>query len=839
MMATENILALPEGYELNHYVLESVIGQGGFGVVYKAHHAHLEESVVIKEFLPNELATRHGFTVLPHGQSKQQTYTDCLQRFLTEGKTLVKLRHPNVVRCRDLFTSNGTAYLVMDFEDGMTLESLLYHLEQVGGRYNEIQLLHFLLPLAQGIAYIHSEGVLHRDLKPANVFIRRSDGSPVIIDFGAAKQNFANVTKSHAPYTDFYAPIEQIEGGAEAKATIDIHAFGALMYRAVTGRLGAKAESRAMAIAFNKPDPLVPSTILAKSQVSNDLLTLIDSCIEFDASRRPQTMGEVIKALQECVNKITNDIPTSSSSEAEIESPLTNVNIDKSNQYQVDNHVVTPASKTNNPPDSLTKQKSPYLWGALVFGLSACIVGISYLVFVPAETIAAKPRTPSTELSGQSAKQEVIIKEENRPSSSAHTSVDSETIRLAQHWLYKAGYDLKVTGVEDKETIEAIKKFESDRGMLVTGKPTLDLANNAEDLYWQQDAESYASAQKSNTIRSYNLYLNSFLDGKSRVKAIEAKALLEQVFQEEQRKITEQKIAQQAELKKQKELQQQPVLEDTIDKTVIITEEQAKEKLATEQQAELNQEAEEQKRLAQYLGEFITVPAGKFLMGCVDGDRECLTYEYPSHQVNVASFKMMATEVTSEMWQLCAEQNACTSKIGKKYGSLSNKPVVSVSYQEIVEQFIPWLEQRTGFRFRLPSESEWEYAARAGTTTKYYWGNNIVCGQAMYGQHKRGCGSQKSVNPVKSYLANPFGFYDMHGNAWEWTEDCWNPNYQDAPIDGTPWQQGECTSRVVRGGAWSSEASFLRASYRFKCEADYQPDDGGFRLVLIGKVAKN
>ncbi|MFA3792439.1 protein kinase [Aliiglaciecola sp. SL4] len=303
----ENILALPTGTEINHYVIESVLGQGGFGVVYKAHHAHLDEEVVIKEFLPVELASRQGETVTPHGTSKQDVYGDCLRRFMEEGRTLVKLRHPNVVRCRDLFTSNGTAYLVMDFEDGLALDELINSLESQGQHYSQEQLMHFLLPLADGLNYIHSKGVLHRDIKPANIFIRRSDGSPVLIDFGAAKQNFALASQSQAPYTEFYAPMEQIEGGGEAKPTIDIHAFGALIYRIVTGEKGTKAESRTLAFAMGKPDPLVPASKLQKGEFSQSLLNLVDDCLQFRAMDRPQSMQEVKGRLLKSSNKVEGE----------------------------------------------------------------------------------------------------------------------------------------------------------------------------------------------------------------------------------------------------------------------------------------------------------------------------------------------------------------------------------------------------------------------------------------------------------------------------------------------------------------------------------------------------
>ncbi len=111
---TENLLALAKGTELNHYIIDDVLGQGGFGIVYRAHHKHLDEAVVVKEFLPSDMAGRLGTTVQPHSSQPQEMFNDSMARFINEGRVLAKLKHPNVVRCRDLFEANGTAYLVID-----------------------------------------------------------------------------------------------------------------------------------------------------------------------------------------------------------------------------------------------------------------------------------------------------------------------------------------------------------------------------------------------------------------------------------------------------------------------------------------------------------------------------------------------------------------------------------------------------------------------------------------------------------------------------------------------------------------------------------------------------
>ncbi|WP_418642377.1 protein kinase domain-containing protein [Vibrio chaetopteri] len=293
----ENSSTLPLGHRIKEYSLEGILGQGGFGIVYRGIHTQLREEVVIKELLPSELAGRNGSQVVAFGASKAQIFDDCMGRFVEEGRTLRKLQHKNIVSCRDLFTANGTAYLVMDYEDGMPLDSLTRQIEQQDKQYTEEELLHFLIPLAEGIAYIHSKGVLHRDIKPANVYIRRSDGSPVLLDFGSAKQNYAETTQSKAPFTEFYAPLEQIEGGGEAKASIDIYAFGGLMYRLITGGVGPKAETRAMAIVYGKPDPL-GETKPWNVQISKELCLLVDKCLSFKPSDRPATMLDVIEVLK-------------------------------------------------------------------------------------------------------------------------------------------------------------------------------------------------------------------------------------------------------------------------------------------------------------------------------------------------------------------------------------------------------------------------------------------------------------------------------------------------------------------------------------------------------------
>ena len=313
---TENNHALPIGYELKTYTIDRILGQGGFGIVYQAHHSILNDKFVIKEFLPSTLATRSQAkpTIVPVSHSNDALFQDNYNRFIQEGQTLRKLKHPNIVRCTDLFNANGTAYLVMEFEDGLAFNELLSSLEATGGQYSEEQLLQVFIPLAEGLEYVHQQNVLHRDIKPGNIFIRRSDNSPVLLDFGAAKQNFAEVSQSQAPFTEFYAPIDQLDTTTKPTPAIDIHAFGGLMYRAVTGQVGPKAEKRSFAITRGQGDPLAPASQLAKGKYSEGLLQLIDQCLAFLPENRPQSMHEVHQKLQQ-LSHGTQETPRSRSSD--------------------------------------------------------------------------------------------------------------------------------------------------------------------------------------------------------------------------------------------------------------------------------------------------------------------------------------------------------------------------------------------------------------------------------------------------------------------------------------------------------------------------------------------
>ena len=243
---------------------------------------------------------------------------------------------------------------------------------------------------------------------------------------------------------------------------------------------------------------------------------------------------------------------------------------------------------------------------------------------------------------------------------------------------------------------------------------------------------------------------------------------------------------------------------------------------------EARQSVESRER--QFAGEMVEIPGGTFLMG--DPNCKFLCSAKPVHTVTVSAFKLGKQEVTFAQWDVCVEDGGCRGYWSNDRGwGRDIRPVIHVSWND-AQNFIGWLNSKTDGGYRLPTEAEWEYAARSGTTTKYSWGDDIGSNRA----NCNGCvgifSGAKKTAPVGSYSANAWGLYDMHGNVAEWVEDCWNYDYNDAPSDGRAWIGFRCTDRVIRGGSWAGKPKYMRSGARDREDpSDRGFIDLGFRLA--------
>jgi formylglycine-generating enzyme required for sulfatase activity len=235
------------------------------------------------------------------------------------------------------------------------------------------------------------------------------------------------------------------------------------------------------------------------------------------------------------------------------------------------------------------------------------------------------------------------------------------------------------------------------------------------------------------------------------------------------------------------------------------------------------------------LPEMVVVPAGRFLMGSPAGQGN--DDELPQHEVTIAKpFAVAKFALTFDEWDACATRGGCRADVSDKGWGRGRRPVINVSWED-AQDYVKWLAGVTGKPYRLLSEAENEYAARAGSATQYPtqypWGDDIkLNGKPM--ANCDGCGAEwggKQTAPVGSFSADRFGLYDMIGNVWEWTEDCWNETDKGAPVDGSAWTTGDCWRRVVRGGSWFLYPRSLRSGVRSGYPTGNRDDSLGFRVA--------
>ncbi len=302
MPQEHNELALPKDTMLQEYKIESVLGAGTFGMTYLAVDTHLENRVVIKEYLPNDLAVRkESSTVVPKTHSDAENFQWGLDRFLQEAKVLAKFNHPNIVKISRFFHTNDTAYFIMNYEEGQDLDE---YLKQCSYNLSEEEIYNIIMPILDGLREVHSTEFLHRDIKPGNIFIRKS-GSPMLIDFGASRFAMGAKSKSlSVVLTEGYAPKEQYSSTSKQGAYTDIYAIGAVMYKMATGKVPPESSARADAITDDEPDPYQRIQDMENISYGDNFKKAVDWALEFRGKDRPQSVRELQDVLIETLELV-------------------------------------------------------------------------------------------------------------------------------------------------------------------------------------------------------------------------------------------------------------------------------------------------------------------------------------------------------------------------------------------------------------------------------------------------------------------------------------------------------------------------------------------------------
>ena len=833
----EHVNALPSGTRLREYEIESPLGNpGGFGIAYRAYDANLHKIVALKEYLPRDFATRTSTrTVVPLSTADRADYEWGLERFLDEARTLARFDHPHLNRVYRFFEANGTAYLVLEYIEGETLREVLAR----QGTLSEAAVMRLLADVLSGLEEVHAAGYVHRDLKPGNLMVQ-PNGSVVVLDFGAARQAVGQRSRSLTSIlTPGYAPIEQYDTKAEDIGPwSDLYALGMVAYRCISG-LGDKdlpdAVTRSRAGRRGGGD-LEPAVRIGRGRYDERLLRAVDWAIEVEEADRPQSIGEWRTAL--------------------------------------------PPLDDREPLPPLPPPPTPSWRWARVVGVVALIIAVGAGAYwlgqrtpiVPTDQAAAPTpavlephqtaRPAPQEPAGLPSEEEELVVApapvvpESVPAPPDPTAIETalglerEERLLIQQGLAAAGQEPGpadgLFGGEQTRTRQAIRAWQTAKGLEASGYLTQDQADTLMTLGQeageaQQVAEAqaaddaaYAEAQRLDTVAAYADYLRSYPEGRH----VQAARARQTALQEAARQAQEAARRAQADDAAYAEAERA----DTAAAYGAY--------LAAYPNGRHTAEARRRQQQRQWRAgqafrddlrsggkgpEMIVVPAGSFMMGCVSGGY-CPSAEQPVHRVTFAQpFAVGKYEVTFGEWDACVASGGCRGYRPDDHKGRGRRPVMNVNWED-AQAYVTWLSEETGQPYRLLSEAEWEYVARAGTTTKYWWGNEIGRNRA----NCDGCGSQwdpgfialGQAAPVGSFAANGWGLYDVHGTVEEWVEDCWNESYAGAPNDGRAWESGDCSRRGLRGGHWTDKPWSLRSSSRYGFRsADSRSRGIGFRIA--------
>ena len=847
---------LAAGTRLEEFEIERELGAGGFGVTYLAHDRSLDRHVAIKEYLPRDWGARGpDGAVGPRSATDAKDYGWGLDRFLEEARVLARLHHPHIVQVHRVIEAWGTAYMVTEYVEGRSLAEAL----RAEGPWAEARVLALLDALTAGLAAVHGAGLVHRDVKPANVMLR-GNGSPVLIDFGAARQAVGGRSRSvTAVLTPGYAPIEQYSEKGRQGPWTDVYALGAVAYEALSGRAPEEATERVL------DDGLRPVSEAASQAVSAGLAAAVMSALALRREDRPQSLTDWRALLGLSAAGVAADTTGDTGARASAAAAPSEPS-------------VSAAEPTSGPAGAARRWR---LVGAAA-AVALAVAGLAWWAGGAAEresagTVARAPSgenavgtalgdggggrggsdVPGTGVSGPSDAAAVAPGAESRNGSDSPAAAN------------EMGSAPEDPAPEDSVPVVAPEAGEEALGLdragwrrVQEGLAALGLDPGAPD--------GLVGGGTRRAVRAYQegagKPATGFLDAADVTALRDAASEADRVAEQRADEAEAERLAAEAEAAAEAERQRLAEAEAAAE--------------AERQQAEAERQraaeaAAEAKRLAELrrpgrvfrdcdgCPEMVVIPAGEFRMGSPASEEGRYDDEGPLRRVAVEPFALGRSEVTRSEYAAFVtatgrgsgdgcrvftggewSDNAAASWREPGFAQGGDHPVVCVNWRD-AQAYAAWLRDETGKSYRLPSEAEWEYAARGGTTTARYWGagSDDQCGYAngadataksrFNGWTVAGCDDGAIwTASAGSYGANDFRLFDMLGNVLEWVEDCWHEDYRGAPSDGTAWTSGgDCGRRVLRGGSWLLHPRILRSAARIWYTTGLRGDSAGFRVA--------
>ena len=778
-------VTLRPGARLGDLRIDRVIGQGAFGVTYLATDTVNNQSHALKEYLPKSLARRgEDGRVTPRDETVRAAFESGLAAFLAEGAVGAGLDHPHIVRIERCFEANGSAYLQMPWYQGEALDALLRR----GGTLDREETLALALPLLDALAYLHSNRVVHGDIKPANIFITR-EGTPILLDFGSAA-NAATLG------SEGYAAPEQSRAGETVGAAADFYGLAATLYRCISGRVPVPASERQAAVQEGKADPLPALATQVAAADFGPLIGSIQSALSLDPAGRPASATAFRREL---------------------------------------------TTLGHAAPHDETEEREWLPKTLLVVFIVLLLSALGYLFLggedpaVPQAT-TEPPAPQATRSPEEEARWRAALNADTPFGYQQFIENYPESIHIDQARVHLERLDHQAWGRAQAEgTREAIESYlETFPGGLHVADAELALngiqrAEEAERQRLEEEAlrddAAWESARRTRTPEAIDSYLAEWPGGRNADEARELRA--------EIRRAADDRRAFEAARKLHDRTSYQAYIDAFPSGAHVAAALEAIDSLTLRPGKSFRDCAD--------CPTMMVLPAGSFWQGSDEGAPRALKKETPRRMVTFDEpFAIGVFEITFEQWDRCVSAGACSTAPRDNGWGRGTRPVIMVSWND-AREYTAWLSELTGQRYSLPSESQWEYAARAGEEGDWQGGDpallcqfaNVAGGESGFRWQHGDCSDTAALQtlPVGSLRANAFGLHDTIGNVAEWTRDCMNLSYLDAPTDGSAWSRGICSSRMTRGGSWFTGSREIRLPARFNLKNGDRNDFTGFRVV--------
>ncbi|KAA9132593.1 SUMF1/EgtB/PvdO family nonheme iron enzyme [Marinihelvus fidelis] len=791
---------LPAGSQVDGLVINRLLRQTAESAVYEVTDPAIDARFALKEYLPEGLALRDDDGHVSPRPGDEGAFEAGLARFRREARLAAGIEHPALARVIRLFDANGTSCQLMPLYGGEPL------LEALGSAPAAGLARTVTLSLMDAVAALHELDLVHRDIKPGNVLVD-DDGRVTLMDHGGLVETDADARRG----TPGYAAPEQYDAARSVGAQADIYGLAAALYHALTGEPPVPADVRQAAKDAGQADPLLPARERLPASRYGGLGDAIDHGLRLDPANRPESVAQWRRAYE-------------------------------SLDWRLD------AGRAETAED--TTEKREWLSTALFATLGLVLVAIAVFLLggdperLPEPSVDSGRQAPEAGPTG-SGNERAASPEERAQWQAA---LDADTLlgyrRFLEAWpdsIFREQARLQINVLDERAWQELseentrgaysryLEQFpgglhEADALRAIERIDEAEARAERERLARQAaDQAAWDQARTAGTVAAMDEYIRTWPAG-DQVET--ARALRRQLLDQ-----ANESTAWDAALKLDTTESYQAYIDAFPDG------EHVADALAAIDGFDLR--PGRSFRDCDTCPEMIVIPAGAFQQGSDAADAP--TREQPAHAVRIArDFAAGMYEVTMAQWDACVDAGGCEAAPSDNGWGREERPVIMVSWND-AQQYAHWLSQLTGETYRLPTESEWEYMARARESGDFPFGDpaqvcsfgNIAGMETEFRWRHQACADSTALGtlPVGQLRPNDYGLFDVIGNVAEWTADCMNLSYIDAPADGRAWTRGICSSRMARGGSWVTGTRDIRYSARFDLKAGDRNDFTGFRVV--------